>query len=257
MYKGPISLATVVAKGLDGLLDRQLSKWIYIYTKLGDGSVNDMVTRFLNELQCIIDELVPSYLSNGSGYPIWFFKPLIKIINEKAKYHKLWKRFGNRLDYDAFCLLRQRHKKTQIECWKRYIDSCEDALLSDPKHFWSYTGSLRKDRGVPVQVSSGDSVISGGPEICDAFLDYFFSVYNISQYNHQYNCDDENSNLINAINSIDITQQLVEKYLKNLSRNKEAMASPRSSLKSVQWSLRTLFLLFSSSQLKMGFFLTN
>lgn len=78
MYKGPISLATVVAKGLDGLLDRQLSKWIYIYTKLGDGSVNDMVTRFLNELQCIIDELVPSYLSNGSGYPIWFSKPLIK-----------------------------------------------------------------------------------------------------------------------------------------------------------------------------------
>ncbi|KAL4702363.1 hypothetical protein ACJJTC_004671 [Scirpophaga incertulas] len=144
-------------------------------TNLKTGSVDDCVAYFYRELWSIIESKVPSFLSNGQGYPIWYSKALISIIKEKDKYHKLWKKFKNPLDYNTFSLLRLRQKQVQQECWKRYVSSCEDALKTNPKHFWSYTNSLRKDRGIPAQMTYRDQVAGGGSDMCNLFQDYFSS----------------------------------------------------------------------------------
>lgn len=190
--------------------------------KLNGDGIDDTVLSFLTELRRVIKEEVPSFFSDGCGYPIWFSKPLINIIKEKAKYHMAWKKYGNKLDYDAFSLLRQRQKTVQQECWIRYIDGCETAITTNPKHFWSYTRSLRRDKGIPVQVTHGDRVTCGGSDICNAFLEYFFSVYRGPNTTHRPSLAMAPSNLINTINSIQITQDLVLKYLRKLDRNKGA-----------------------------------
>lgn len=190
--------------------------------KFGYKDVNDILSCFYYELQCIIEDEVPFSMSNGGSYPVWFSKPLIKIIKEKSKYHRLWKRYGNPLDYNSFCLLRRRQKEIQEECWKRYLKGCENAIAVDPKRFWSYSNSIRRNRGIPAQVSFGDCLASSGPDICNAFSRFFLSVYTRSLSPHQICHDSIASNFINVIGSISVTRSLVTKYLKRLDRNKGA-----------------------------------
>ena len=191
-------------------------------TKLGHATVDEVVSCFYDELKCIINEEVPKYLSNGSGYPVWFSKPLANIIKEKARYHRRWKKFGNPLDYDTFSMLRLRQKKTQLECWQRYISGCENAIKTNPKLFWSYSNSLRKDHGVPTHISFGSLEACGGFEICGLFLDYFLSVYTNPQPINRCSLNCEPSNFINTINTIDFEPALVQKYLQRLNHNKGA-----------------------------------
>ncbi|KAI5634926.1 hypothetical protein NE865_12321 [Phthorimaea operculella] len=131
------------------------------HSLLATGDVNDAVKNFNNQLNTIIADEVPSFISNGSGYPVWFSKSLIKIIQEKTKFHTRWKRFGNPLDYDSFSILRDRHKAMQAECWAKYVDNTEDSIVTNPREFWKFSNSLRRIVGFPLKYRMGTMWLMG------------------------------------------------------------------------------------------------
>lgn len=97
----------------------------------------------------VLDDLIERFVSqcklsnNNSSYPPWDTRPLIKLSNEKRKYHKKWKIDGLKHDYSIFSLLRSRHNKLEKECYNKYIAFSEEKIKEHPKFFWSYVKSKK------------------------------------------------------------------------------------------------------------------
>ena len=189
--------------------------WSY---EIANKTVNDAVQYFYDQLNEAINIYVPCFVCKPRSYPVWFSKSLINIIKEKHKFHKRWKKFHNPIDYESFTLLRKRQKMVQSADWHNYISKCEDAIASNPKYFWNYTRNMCKNTGVPLHVTNNNVEASGGTDICNAFLDYFKSVY----VNQQSLLTDDltaPTNFINTIHSIELSQDLVYKYILKINVN--------------------------------------
>ncbi|CAH2107681.1 unnamed protein product [Euphydryas editha] len=111
--------------------------------------------------------------SCASHYPVWYSTALIKIIKEKNKMHKKWKKFRNPLDYDEFSLLRARQHRIQKQCFNNFTDSAGKIIKNNPRYFWKYVKSKRGGSNYPNVLKRGNTNFSDGPSICSAFNDFF------------------------------------------------------------------------------------
>lgn len=134
------------------------------------GTVDNAVTEFYVTVIEIIDTNVPSFFRDSNNYPNWFSAALRKIIKEKSKYHRKWKKFKNLNDYDTFSCLRARQRRVQNECWHDHIKRCETHINTDPKVFWNYVKSQKGNNSVPQQVTYKNEVFTDGPAICHSLL---------------------------------------------------------------------------------------
>lgn len=186
--------------------------------------INHDIKTFYNIIDDIIIKFVPvRVIHNKNKYPIWFNRALIKIINEKLKYHRKWKIYGRVTDYNTFRLLRDRQKVLQEECFNNFISDAESKISRNSKHFWTYVKSKRKNlNDLPDSMFIGDVRSSSGEDICNLFNQYFNSVFE----SHSQSCHDhidvnQGNNLIN-LNHIYIDRAKIESYLKNININKGA-----------------------------------
>ncbi|XP_059045113.1 uncharacterized protein LOC131840914 [Achroia grisella] len=110
-------------------------------------------------------------------YPIWYSLALIKIIKEKSKAHKKWKKYGNEMDYDEFAFLRKRQHRVQMNCFSSFTKRTEQAIKYSSKAFWSYIKSIRGGSNYPKKFTYGKNEFTDGKLICDAFNEFFGSVF--------------------------------------------------------------------------------
>lgn len=90
--------------------------WIVFFSNLNTESSASKFYSFINNL---IELHVPRRkLWSSSKIPAWYSKSLKKVLNKKRKYHSLWKRYRNPLDYESYKILR----KIESEC---YNSSCK------------------------------------------------------------------------------------------------------------------------------------
>lgn len=80
--------------------------WSEIWSELDD--VDSIVDKFYGTILSIIRKHTPYRIPHSEKYPVWFSTALVKCLNEKAKYHKKYKRYGNPLDRLTYELLRDR-----------------------------------------------------------------------------------------------------------------------------------------------------
>lgn len=206
-------------------LNKYLSNidWQSIFTL---ESIEDDVSAFYETLQECCDLFIPlsGSSSSRSHYPKWYSRALIKIISNKNKMHKKWKRFQNPRDYDEFSLLRDRVKAVQSQCFKEFTGKAEKIVRHNPKYFWTYVKSKKKCSSYPKEFSYNDEKFSEGQNICNAFNTFFESVFTASRsYNnnpsvsssHNISCND-------AISNIDISPSIIEKLLCKLDKSKGA-----------------------------------
>lgn len=180
-------------------------------------------TKVLYEtLHTLIRKHVPHYTiqSTSHSYPVWYSPALIKIVKEKFKAHKRWKKFNNMLDYDEFRLLRERQKRVQRLCYDNYISNTESAISRNPKTFWSYIKALRGGSNYPSRLTYNNKTYTDGSSICNAFNDFFRSVFgNPTSILHS---ESRVSSSLDSISKITISEGKVEDYLKRLDINKGA-----------------------------------
>lgn len=188
-----------------------LTNWDLVFSGILDPNL--MTEIFYDILNKIIDIHVPTKLINRiSKHPPWYNRPLIKLANEKHKFHSKWKRYGNKGDYNTFAMLRKRFKKLERHCYNNYIDYSENMIRINSKHIWTYLKSKKCSLDdIPQTMFYQGKSLSNGQDICNAFNDYFCSVFIESLPNSYSPVLHTNSN--NAptvdINSIKLDEKLI------------------------------------------------
>lgn len=182
--------------------------------------VNDSVKIFYDTLESVIIKHVPTkIIKSVNRYPSWYSPALIKIVNEKLKYHKKWKKFGRQCDYQSFKLLRSRQKNIQSECYENYIRKTEANINANSKHFWTFLKSKKALAGIPDNIYHGDVHSSNTKEVCEIFNSYFHSVFQNDSNQPCYSSHHSPNNTI-SLNNVNIPRFTIEKYLKALDINK-------------------------------------
>lgn len=180
------------------------------------------VDNFYTVVNDIIHRFIPSrVVRNEMKYPRWYSKPLISLINKKNKIHKKWKIYNRLSDYENYSSLRRMQKKLEKDCFNAFISNAEDNIKINSKHFWSYIKSRKSINEIPDTIYFGESSIGlDGQSIANIFNTFFHSVFEKDQIADNI---PDNKNYLNnttILCSVDISIDLVEKYLKMLDTSK-------------------------------------
>ena len=194
------------------------------FSCLDVGDIEASVDCFYKILEQIISDHVPCKLKfNNVKYPIWYSSSLIKIIKEKLKFHRRWKTYGRLEDYDSFIILRRRQKTVQKDCYTSFLRLAESKIHENTKHFWRFVKFKKSNADLPDSLFLDNVSSSDGNEISELFNEYFQSVFRPAT-----NIPSPSSaNSLPSLNSInlsclDISPELVLKYLKDIDTNKGA-----------------------------------
>lgn len=184
-------------------------------------NVEDMIKNFYSILDRLILEYVPQISSSSAqGYPEWYSRALIKIIKEKIKIHRQYKRHKNPIDYLSFSILRQRQKVIQDSCYKTFISNSETNIKKNPKLFWKYIKSKRNSSSnYPNIMNFDDRILEGEKDICSAFNEFFHKNFTQPSANYPY-FDPNNVAHKLTLNSIEVSHSYILKLLQNLDDTK-------------------------------------
>lgn len=187
-------------------------------------NVNEAVEFLYEKLHFYINLYIPVITKNSKRrcYPIWYTKSLIKIIHEKDKVHKKWKRFGNNLDYAEFSLLRNRYHRVHTACYNKYLFNCQQALTKNPKIFWSYAKSRKQTSNYPNILTLNNRILSEGSDMVEGFNNFFYSMFSlpVPQYAQSELVDPQQA--VENIGTLLISETSVLSLLKNLDVKKGA-----------------------------------
>lgn len=190
---------------------------------LNTGSVDDALTYFYSILNESIRLFVPQYIKKSTvSYPNWYSNALIKIIREKNKVHKKWKKSNNPRDYDEFSMLRKRQQRVQKECYNNFITRSECNIKNNPKYFWTYVKSKRGGSAYPNYFVVDNKKETDTQNICNAFNMFFESVFSqpATFTSTSRNCNSLEQDHIDNISSITVSQETVLGMLKGLDKTK-------------------------------------
>lgn len=159
----------------------------------------------------------------NNNYPIWYSRNLVKIIHQKDRAHKRWKKYGNLNDYQEFSLLRNRYHKVHKDCYKDMTINAQDSIKSNPKNFWLFVKSKRGRSQYPNTVTVGNTQLNNGSDITKGFNDFFMRMFSPKASSYptidlpppQYGDYD-------GIHTMQISESKVNLLLKKLSTSKGA-----------------------------------
>lgn len=232
-------------------------KWSEEFSNLG---TNECVQKFYSILNLLIAKFVPQQCKTKHYYPHWFSFDTIRVIKEKLKFHKKWKKFNNDLDYLTFKLLRGRSKFLIEKDYRNYLNRIESSINSDPKEFWQFVKSKKGSSSVINAIKNGGTMVTNGEEICQIFSNYFSSVFTQSTISNLQAIDSntkDNVPHINYISNYFIPSSVILDKIKKLP-DKAAGADeiPTNLLKNCAEEIsEILFILFNKS-LREGHFPT-
>lgn len=185
-------------------------------------NIEDVIDNFYFILRNLIMNYIPQVRCSGTyNYPIWYSRTLIKLIKEKYKAHKDWKRFKNPNDYFFFAELRQRQKILQDECYKNYVNLSQQKIKCNPKLFWSYVKSKRQNNcNYPQRMSYNNVTLETQTDICSGFNLFFEK--NFTQPADSYFLNEPGDCGGKVIHDIEVKSDEIGKLLINLDITKGA-----------------------------------
>lgn len=193
---------------------------------LNVSSIDEAVSTFYSKLFECFALLVPIYHPKfNCHYPIWYSVALVKIIKEKYKMHRRWKKFANPRDYDEFSLLRSREKAVQAQCFGRFMMNTQNLIRYNPKYFWKYVKSKKGGSIYPKTFKQNNVEYTDGRTICTAFNKFFESVFIHASHDDNDYAPNLSYNTYTAneiLSYIEVTEAIVFKLLSSLDGNKGA-----------------------------------
>lgn len=83
-------------------------------------------------------------------------------------------------NYDPFSLLRDQCKIETEICNKKYMESVEESIGSDPKFFWKFINDSKIKKGLPYSMHMNRKNSNDPHEIADMYRQYYSQVYKTS-----------------------------------------------------------------------------
>lgn len=142
-------------------------------------TVDEATQYFYSCIYDVFDSCFPKKFAGSGGrkYPKWFSREVISNIEIKHAHHKRWKAGGLQSEYDLFSFYRALVRREVRVAYRSYVSEIEENIMHDPKTFWHYIKSLRKDGGLQDTMMKGTQEFRG-LGVANAFANHFQSVYN-------------------------------------------------------------------------------
>ncbi|KAL0818556.1 hypothetical protein ABMA28_008995 [Loxostege sticticalis] len=183
--------------------------------------VDSCLSTFYNTLDEIIKTHTPLSKSRVNGFPVWFSRSLIRTFRDKQKAWTKWKRFGNLIDYEKFSQLRSAFKKKCKQCHVTYLNTVEDSISKNVKHFWTYVSNLKSKPGIPSTMQYLNTKSNDPVTICNMFSSFFQSAFESSSpFLTQWEPPPKYCSRDILISSMSFTEGEISKELKNLDTSK-------------------------------------
>ncbi len=136
------------------------------------------VDTFYNIVVRVMNEFTPVKTVKSRNHPRWFSRNTLCLLQEKYKYHKRWKKYGNPYDYQRFSDLRSDCRLSIDSDYSSYIFNSENSLIQSPRRFWSYVHSNKNETSDPPSTIRWENKSSTNhQEAAEIFASYFKSVY--------------------------------------------------------------------------------
>nr|CAH7714539.1 unnamed protein product [Callosobruchus chinensis] len=176
--------------------------WDFLET---EADVNILVDNFYNRLYNIFDEHVPITKQYSHKYPVWYTDDMIKLVKEKARWHRKFQRTKNMNYYQEFSRLRNVFKQKVKEAYTLYIQKIQDEIKLEPKLLWSFIHNKNNTSRIPSIMSDGEVFHTDPESIVNAFADFFKSMFDLPENPTQSN---ENA-ILYFCNPIEISNEQI------------------------------------------------
>ena len=112
-----------------------------------------------------------------SPFPPWFTFDIINKIKFKWKLWSRYKRSKSLEDLLNFKSVRSEIKRDVKIAYRDYICDLENNIKANPNKFWTHISRLKKQGGIPSQMSYNNKVLCNPADIVNAFATHFSSGY--------------------------------------------------------------------------------
>lgn len=140
-------------------------------------SVDDALRVFYRKVNEIFVECVPLATQVGRSFPVWYNREIIKLIKNKETYFRKYKRYKLIYWHNKFKKVRALVKKEIKNAYNRYMSKVSNSMLENPKYFWTYVKSQKRESSFPSEVYYNNLPYRGAKSIADGFAEYFSSVF--------------------------------------------------------------------------------
>lgn len=219
---------------------------------MNNSSPDEAVRYLYDTLNFIITNHVRLKHVKGN-HPVWFSRRTLNLIKNKDKMHRRWKKYNDEAAHDAFSYLRRDVKISVKQDYKNYVASTESNIKNNIKPFWSFISNKTGSRRLPSVVTYNGQTLSDDNDICEAFCQYFSSVFESNTTPSNIHGSPVKNFGLN-INFISLKQ--IEQEIDNLDINKSAGPDeiPAIFIKSCkQYLTLPLFIIYNKS-LSCGYF---
>ena len=153
--------------------------WLEIFSSASN--VNEALDSLYSFLYQAIVLFVPVSYKFKSTYPAWFNSRSISLVKMKKAAHKQYKASKSGADYLKFDKLRSQCKESIKASYTSYLNNLETDLKRHPKKFWKFIRTKTRT-SLPPQMKYRESILTSETDISNAFMDYFYSVYDDSKF---------------------------------------------------------------------------
>lgn len=137
--------------------------------------------RFYEIVLNAIKLYVPEKVKKIFTFPCWFSCELRKLISEKKQIHKKYKQTGSLDDYLLFASMREKCKVETDRCYRKYVESVELEVSSNPEYFWKFINDKKTQKGFPKSMYLRDETANDDAGITELFRKYFSEIYRKSK----------------------------------------------------------------------------
>ena len=142
--------------------------------------LNGVVNLFYELILAAIDICVPKFGSSPRKFPHCYSLALKRTILDKKSAHLQWKQSGDSSFRVEFNRLRALCIKLMRIDYNRNLKNVQLMAKKDPKIFWKFINSKRKDNSIRNEMFLVDSKGNDGESIVNLFSTHFKSVYRTS-----------------------------------------------------------------------------
>lgn len=186
---------------------------------LNELELNAAVDNFYSKLNPIIDKFTPLAIFKRN-FPTWYSTDLIRLIREKDRARRKWKRSASDDDYGHYSELRARSKQLISDCYGKFLIHLQNNMSSNMKIFWSFTKSKRQTNTYPNELLYNGTRSSHPTSMCQMFADYFQTTYSGGSVQSSGDNDPIIHELPTEFNQVTISPGAVESLLSKLDENK-------------------------------------
>lgn len=138
-------------------------------------TVDDAVQLYENTVNELLPRVAPT--DGPKPSPPWSTPRLLKLKRRRNADQRRYRQGRTPINRRAYFIASDSYRRENDRLYKIYIRRSENNLRRNPKSFWKFVNSKRKDNGLPLSMFLDDRVASTTPDICNLFAERFASVF--------------------------------------------------------------------------------